>query len=263
MARVARRRLRYPVGAVLSLLSYLLIMRRLRGAVESSRVVAGLGILLVLQSGAVIRYGSVPVQVNRFIFVDSYQVAGATFNEDAIVVVFLTIVLGIALTLMFRRPGGLVGTGVTRATDSRSGGGNFTRSLRHRCVAPGRGLGGHERDLAVADDGSLALATHLDRVPGFRRRPIGTLPQLWAYNNCGPSHRHIRLRACGFQPTNHHRRCRAIRHHCHRSFRWRKHRPRPWDDRHPTTESGQWSSSFEDCRRPFGAYFAYDRSLHR
>ena len=90
------------VSALLGALSHLLVMRQLRRAAPLARVVATLGILIILQAAAVIRYSS------RLIFppveLPQYPVSfwDITITVDRFILVGIAVVLTIGLWLLYR-----------------------------------------------------------------------------------------------------------------------------------------------------------------
>src|SRR4051812_9125591 len=55
------------IGAALGVLTQNLIMRPLRGAAPIARVIATLGLLIVLQSAGFLKYGSTPISVPQYL----------------------------------------------------------------------------------------------------------------------------------------------------------------------------------------------------
>ncbi len=90
------------LGAAVGLLVYAVVMYPLRNASELARVIASLGVLLVLQNVALLNYQADPVIIGRFMGQDSFDFLGAPLKVDTAVVCVLCIVLPIALNLLFR-----------------------------------------------------------------------------------------------------------------------------------------------------------------
>src|SRR5882757_1414325 len=80
----------------------LLLMRRLRRASPLARVVATLGVLIVLQSIAVLRYGSRPTVVPAELPTSAVHLLGVTISLDRLLLVGIAIVLTFALMALYR-----------------------------------------------------------------------------------------------------------------------------------------------------------------
>jgi ABC-type branched-subunit amino acid transport system ATPase component/branched-subunit amino acid ABC-type transport system permease component len=89
-------------GAVIGLLVYLLVMYPLRNASELARVIATLGVLLIIQNAALLLYSSETVVIPRFLGRGTFKLFGAPFRYDSAIVLAVVIVLTIALPLLFR-----------------------------------------------------------------------------------------------------------------------------------------------------------------
>ncbi len=89
-------------GAVIGLFVYLLVMYPLRNASELARVIATLGVLLIIQNAALLLYSSETVVIPRFLGHDSYDVFGAPLRHDAAIVLIVVAALTILLPLLFR-----------------------------------------------------------------------------------------------------------------------------------------------------------------
>src|SRR5687768_4362770 len=70
------------LNAVLGALIHLLIMRPLRTSTPLARVIATLGVLIVLQAAVSIRYGVEPRTVSGFLPEQRVTVLGGTFSSD-------------------------------------------------------------------------------------------------------------------------------------------------------------------------------------
>jgi ABC-type branched-subunit amino acid transport system ATPase component/ABC-type branched-subunit amino acid transport system permease subunit len=90
------------VCIVLSLACYILIIRRLQRSGETARLIATLGILLVLQSAAIIHYGSQLTIVPSFLGASTYHIWGAPITESTILVLVLAIATSMILFCVFR-----------------------------------------------------------------------------------------------------------------------------------------------------------------
>ena len=89
-------------GAVIGLLVYVLVMYPLRNASELARVIATLGVLLVIQNAALLVYSSQTTVVPQFLGRGSFTLFGAPFQFDSAIVLAVVVLLAIALTLLFR-----------------------------------------------------------------------------------------------------------------------------------------------------------------
>lgn len=86
---------------LLNLVIYLLIMRRLVRATQLARVVATIGVLIILQGLAAIHYGTYPIVVS-FLSQNGVQLGSATLAYSTIVVIVALAVTTISLWAMFR-----------------------------------------------------------------------------------------------------------------------------------------------------------------
>ncbi len=88
--------------AIIGALTHLLIMRRLRRASPLARIVATLGVLIVLQAGAVLRYGSKITFVKSELPVTVLEPFGIIFSVDRLVLVGIAAVLSLGLWVLYR-----------------------------------------------------------------------------------------------------------------------------------------------------------------
>jgi sulfate-transporting ATPase len=89
-------------GAVIGLLVYVLVMYPLRNASELARVIATLGVLLIIQNAALLIYSSQTDVIPQFLGHGSFTLFGAPFQLDSAIVLAVVVLLAIALTLLFR-----------------------------------------------------------------------------------------------------------------------------------------------------------------
>jgi sulfate-transporting ATPase len=89
-------------GAIIGLLVYVLVMYPLRNASELARVIATLGVLLIIQNVALLIYSSQASVIPRFLGHGSFTLFGAPFRYDSAIVLAVVILLAIGLTLLFR-----------------------------------------------------------------------------------------------------------------------------------------------------------------
>ena len=89
-------------GALIGLLVYLAVMYPLRNASELARVIATLGVLLIIQNGALLIYSSETSVIPRFLGRGKFSFFGAPFRYDSATVMVVIIVLLIVLPLLFR-----------------------------------------------------------------------------------------------------------------------------------------------------------------
>src|SRR5882757_4264891 len=89
-------------AAAIGVATNFLLMRRLRRASPLARVVATLGVLIVLQSIAVLRYGSRPTVVPAELPTSAVHLLGVTISLDRLLLVGIAIVLTFALMALYR-----------------------------------------------------------------------------------------------------------------------------------------------------------------
>jgi ABC-type branched-subunit amino acid transport system ATPase component/branched-subunit amino acid ABC-type transport system permease component len=89
-------------GAVIGLLVYVLVMYPLRNSSELARVIATLGVLLIIQNIALLMYSSETLVSPRFLGRGGFRVFGAPLRYDSAVVLAVVVALAIGLTLLFR-----------------------------------------------------------------------------------------------------------------------------------------------------------------
>jgi ABC-type branched-subunit amino acid transport system ATPase component/branched-subunit amino acid ABC-type transport system permease component len=88
-------------SVLLNLVIYLLVMRRLVRATQLARVVATIGVLIILQGLAAIHYGTYPIVVS-FLSQNGVQLGSATLAYSTIVVMVALAVATVSLWAMFR-----------------------------------------------------------------------------------------------------------------------------------------------------------------
>jgi ABC-type branched-subunit amino acid transport system ATPase component/branched-subunit amino acid ABC-type transport system permease component len=89
-------------GAAIGLLVYVLVMYPLRHASELARVIATLGVLLIIQNVALLIYSSDTTVIPRFLGHGSFELFGAPFRYDSAIVLVVVVLLAAGLTLLFR-----------------------------------------------------------------------------------------------------------------------------------------------------------------
>ena len=89
-------------GALIGLLTYLLVMYPLRNSSELARVIATLGVLLIVQNIALLMYSSDAMVVPRFLGRGTVKLFGAPFRYDSAIVLAVVVALAVGLTLLFR-----------------------------------------------------------------------------------------------------------------------------------------------------------------
>ena len=89
-------------GAAIGFLVYIVVMYPLRNASELARVIATLGVLLVIQHAALLIYSAENNVIPRFLGQGSFDFFGAPFRYDSAIVLVVTILLAIGLSLLFR-----------------------------------------------------------------------------------------------------------------------------------------------------------------
>ncbi len=90
------------VCALLGALTHLLIMRQLRRASPLARIVATLGVLIVLQAGAILRYGSKITFVKSELPVTVLEPFGITISVDRFILIGIAAALTVGLWLLYR-----------------------------------------------------------------------------------------------------------------------------------------------------------------
>jgi branched-subunit amino acid ABC-type transport system permease component len=90
-------------GVVLGLLAHLLVFRPMRDAPQLAKVVAAVGIMIVLQSTASLRFGSDSRSVDSILPASGFRLAGIVVPWDRLILAGVTIALALALTLGYRR----------------------------------------------------------------------------------------------------------------------------------------------------------------
>lgn len=90
------------VSALLGALTYLLVMRPLRRASPLARIVATLGVLIVLQAAAVLRYGARVTFVETELPADVVRPFGLAISVDRFILVGIATVLTVALWALYR-----------------------------------------------------------------------------------------------------------------------------------------------------------------
>ena len=91
--------------AIIGALSHLLIMRQLRRASPLARIVATLGLLIVLQAGAVLRYGARNTQVNSELprtLVHPFGLQKLIVSEDRFILVGIAAIMSLALWAFYK-----------------------------------------------------------------------------------------------------------------------------------------------------------------
>jgi ABC-type branched-subunit amino acid transport system ATPase component/branched-subunit amino acid ABC-type transport system permease component len=90
------------VAAIIGALAHLLIMRPLRRASPLARIVATLGLLIVLQSAAVLRYGARTTTVTSEIPRDLVNIFGMDVTVDRFILLGIAVVLSAGLWALYR-----------------------------------------------------------------------------------------------------------------------------------------------------------------
>jgi len=90
------------VAALLGLAAHYAVFRLLRYAPTLAKVVASVGIMILLQGAIVIRYGSRAKQADRILPDDTVNWFGATLPVDRYLLLFLVILLTLGLWMLFR-----------------------------------------------------------------------------------------------------------------------------------------------------------------
>lgn len=90
-------------GSVLGLLQYLLVLRRLRRSSAIARLIATLGIMLLVQAGATLRYGGETRIIRTPFPRESYELFdGVSISLDRIILFGAAVVVTVVLSIVFR-----------------------------------------------------------------------------------------------------------------------------------------------------------------
>lgn len=90
------------VAAILGLLAHLLVFRPLRGAPLLAKVVATVGIFIVLQSVVLLRFGTQNETVRAVLPTDTVELFGARIPQDRLWLAFIVVVSALVLTGIYR-----------------------------------------------------------------------------------------------------------------------------------------------------------------
>lgn len=90
------------LSAIIGALTHLLVMRQLRRASPLARIVATLGVLIIMQSAAVVRYGGRVTFVKTELPDNLYEVGGITIALDRIILVIIATVLTLVLWAFYK-----------------------------------------------------------------------------------------------------------------------------------------------------------------
>ncbi|MCU1375191.1 MAG: transporter related protein [Actinomycetia bacterium] len=89
-------------GALLGIAIYWLVIRRMQQAADLTKVIATLGILILLQSLATIRYGVDPIEIDPLFGSGGFTVLGGYVSSDTAVILGTVLALTCVLSLLFR-----------------------------------------------------------------------------------------------------------------------------------------------------------------
>lgn len=90
------------VGVIIGLLVHMLVFRPMRNAPPLAKVVAAVGIMIVLQSTATLRFGSDSRNIASILPSSGFTFAGVVIPWDRLILAGLTVVMAVALTLLYR-----------------------------------------------------------------------------------------------------------------------------------------------------------------
>lgn len=90
------------VGAVLGLVLERLA-RLLMGADAAAKIVASVGLLLVIRGLSIVRYGAAPIAIQPFLPQATFEALGVVISVDQVILVVFSLVAGAALALFFQR----------------------------------------------------------------------------------------------------------------------------------------------------------------
>lgn len=91
------------VGVGLGGLFYLLVVRQLRNGSEMAKVVATLGLLLLLESVAIKIWGTQPLLLRPLFGSGTFTILGADMTSDTLVLLVATVITALGLAFLFRR----------------------------------------------------------------------------------------------------------------------------------------------------------------
>jgi ABC-type branched-subunit amino acid transport system ATPase component/ABC-type branched-subunit amino acid transport system permease subunit len=104
------------VSALLGLVCQAVVMRLLRHAAPLARVVATLGILIIIQSIVVLKYGGRVTYVPSFLPVKTFDVGSVAISVDRVILISLALVLSVLLWFVYHRS--LFGLATAAAAES-------------------------------------------------------------------------------------------------------------------------------------------------
>ncbi len=91
------------VSALIGVVIHLGIMRSLRDAAPLTKVIATLGVMIALQSAALLRWGSTPVPVNSWLPSENWSLTdNISVGSDRIYLFIIAVVLSVSLVVFFR-----------------------------------------------------------------------------------------------------------------------------------------------------------------
>jgi len=90
-------------STTIGLLTHVLLMRRLRLASPLVRLVATLGLWVVLNQAAVLHWGTIPLPAKFLLPSGAWEFHGLRFLQDRVIIAAATLALTIALTLLYKR----------------------------------------------------------------------------------------------------------------------------------------------------------------
>jgi ABC-type branched-subunit amino acid transport system ATPase component/branched-subunit amino acid ABC-type transport system permease component len=104
------------VAAILGALVQVLVSRPLRHAPVLAKVVAAVGVMLTLQAGVALKYGTEARPLEPILPTGNVEVFGAPLPKDRLLLIAITIVVGAALAVWFRRS--LTGLAIQAASEN-------------------------------------------------------------------------------------------------------------------------------------------------
>ena len=90
------------VSALVGALVGRMIVQRLRGSSQLTRVIATLAVLAILQAAASLRYPQAALVVNSFLPTGAWTLFGGRFGQDRIIIFLIAVALAVGLYLVYR-----------------------------------------------------------------------------------------------------------------------------------------------------------------
>jgi sulfate-transporting ATPase len=162
------------VGAVLGLLTHLLVMRPLGQASQLVRIIATIGVMQVVQQGTLLAFGGEPRQVGSFLPQGAIEVAGINVARSSLVLLAVATALTVALVVTMNRTRfGLATRAVAHSELIARSLGRSPDVVAGASWALGGALGGLAGALIVPIGGVAIQSILLLPVPAFAAAVLG------------------------------------------------------------------------------------------